>query len=59
GKIVPIEVKAGTKTQAKSLKQYIIKYSPEKTIKISGKPLEVKNNTLMNYPLYLAGKIFV
>lgn len=59
GKIVPIEVKAGTKTQAKSLKQYIIKYSPEKTIKISGKPLEIKNNTLMNYPLYLAGKIFV
>jgi len=41
--IIPVEVKSGTRTQAKSLGQFINKYSPEKAIH--------------NYPLYLAGKI--
>jgi len=57
GSIVPIEVKSGQRTQAKSLRQYIKKYSPEKAIKITGKSLEVINDIVVNYPLYLAGII--
>ncbi len=58
GKIVPVEVKAGTRVQAKSLKQYILKYSPDIAIKISGNPLTLgKNQAIRNIPLYLAGSI--
>ena len=57
-KIVPIEVKSGTRTQAKSLKQYMLKYSPELAIKISGKPLNKKDHPVIkHYPLYLAGTL--
>jgi len=56
--IVPVEVKAGTRTQAKSLRQYILKYSPRAAIKISGKPLDNKETkTVRHFPLYMAGKI--
>lgn len=58
GKIVPIEVKAGIRVQAKSLKQYILKYTPETAIKISGNPLTINNSQVArNIPLYLAGRI--
>lgn len=58
GKIVPVEVKAGTRMQAKSLKQYILKYTPEMAIKISGNPLTISSNQeIRNIPLYLAGRI--
>ena len=58
GEIVPVEVKSGSRTQAKSLKQYIIKYNPARAIKISGKTYNLtENRTIQNYPLYLAGKI--
>ncbi|WP_029408431.1 ATP-binding protein [Thiomicrorhabdus sp. Milos-T2] len=36
GKIVPVEVKSGKRTRAKSLKSYIDKYAPHKTIKLTG-----------------------
>ena len=36
GRIVPIEVKSGKRTQAKSLNSYIIKCKPHKTIKLTG-----------------------
>ena len=56
--IVPVEVKSGTRTQAKSLRQYISKYSPERAVKTSGKPLSrIRNQVIQNYPLYLAAKI--
>ena len=56
--IVPVEVKAGTRTQAKSLRQYILKYSPRAAIKISGKPLDNKETkTVRHFPLYMAEKI--
>ncbi len=55
---VPIEVKSGKRLQAKSLQQYILRYSPKLAIKLSGKPLK-KNKTspIQNYPLYWASKI--
>jgi len=56
--LVPVEVKSGIRTQAKSLRQYILKYSPKRAVKISGKPLNrIRNQVIQNYPLYLAAKI--
>jgi len=58
GKIVPIEVKSGIRTQAKSLMHYIKRYSPENAIKITGKPLNKLDHPIIhNYPLYMAGVI--
>jgi len=54
--IVPIEVKAGIHTQAKSLKQFILKYSPNKAFRLSAKQYH-KSGTIIDLPLYLAGKI--
>lgn len=55
--IVPIEVKSGLRTQAKSLKQYLLKYKPKKSIKLSlqrlQKPQDDGSTTMM--PLYMAG----
>jgi uncharacterized protein len=57
GKPVPIEVKSGHRTQAKSLMSYIKKYEPTMAIKISAEPYS-RNGGRVNLPLYLAGKIF-
>lgn len=54
--IVPVEVKAGHRVQAKSLHQFMLKYSPQTAIKLSANPLS-KSNHIINLPLYLAGKI--
>lgn len=58
GKVVPVEVKSGQRTQAKSLKQFILQYSPATAIKLSA--LSLKKNPsqiVQNIPLYLAGYI--
>lgn len=53
GNVIPIEVKSGTRTRAKSLQSYITKCQPIKTIKLTGtqgsSPLEKENIVL---PLY-------
>lgn len=53
GNIIPVEVKSGSRTRAKSLTSYIHKYKPLKTIKFVGSqgsdPLEKIN---LVYPLY-------
>lgn len=55
---VPVEVKSGTRLQAKSLQQYILRYSPKLAVKLSGKPLKRnKISPIQNYPLYWASKI--
>lgn len=55
GDIIPIEVKSGKRTRAKSLQSYITKCQPHKTIKLTGtqgsSPMETKNIVL---PLYYA-----
>ncbi len=53
-KIIPIEIKAGINTKAKSLKVYKDIYSPEQTILFSGRPID-KNSSM--YPLYTAHKL--
>jgi len=58
GKIIPIEVKSGIRTQSKSLKQYFKKYAPDKAIKLTGNPLNrAGDQVIHNYPLYLSGWI--
>ncbi len=53
GNIIPVEVKSGKRTKARSLRSYIIKCQPQKTIKLTGtqgsSPLEKKDIVL---PLY-------
>lgn len=53
GQIVPVEVKNGKRTRARSLQSYIEKCNPHKTIKLTGtqgsSPLEQKNIVM---PLY-------
>jgi len=56
--VTPVEVKSGQRTQAKSLRQYIANYCPKTAIKISGKPLnKIDNSIIHNYPLYMAGMV--
>jgi predicted AAA+ superfamily ATPase len=50
-RVVPIEVKSGTSNQAKSLKVYRDRYSPEISIRTSLQPYR-KESWLVNLPLY-------
>ena len=55
GRIVPVEVKSGKRTKAKSLQSYIEKCKPHKTIKLTGtqgSPAIEKTHIVM--PLYYA-----
>ena len=57
-KIIPIEVKSGSRTKAKSLTQYIIKYNPELVVKIMDTTLEpLRSGSVWNVPLYFAGRL--
>ena len=56
GKIVPVEMKSGRRTQSKSLASYCDRYNPGMKIKTSALPY-AENKNLANYPLYLASKI--
>jgi len=54
--IVPLEVKSGLRTQAKSLQQYIRRYSPSKAVILSKKNFAKKSGSCIQYlPLYAAG----
>jgi predicted AAA+ superfamily ATPase len=56
--IIPVEVKAGTRIQAKSLQQYIKKYNPKNAVIVSAKPPGRKGDSAVRYvPLYLAGSL--
>ncbi len=55
GQVIPVEVKSGSRTRAKSLQSYVQKCQPHKTIKLTGTqgsyPLEREHIVL---PLYFA-----
>ncbi|MDA3887050.1 MAG: AAA family ATPase [Candidatus Delongbacteria bacterium] len=55
--IFPVEVKSGTRTKAKSLQQYIIKYDPHKAFLLSGKNFSSTNKIKIHIPLYYAGEL--
>ena len=56
-KIIPIEVKSGRLTRAKSLQQYRQMYSPLTEIIVSSGNLEFKDNGAIYCPLYYLGKL--
>ena len=51
GDIIPIEVKSGRRTNSKSLNEYIKKYKPQFSIRISTKNFGFENN-IKSVPLY-------
>ncbi len=53
GNIIPVEVKAADNVRAKSLNQFIKKYAPPYSIRISGKNFGFENN-IKSVPLYAA-----
>lgn len=58
GKLVPIEVKSGNITHAKSLKSFSDRYHPAYSIILSTKNFYIDSERNMHfYPLYLAAKI--
>ena len=52
--IIPIEVKSGLNTKAKSLEVFKEKYNPKTSLLLSGLPKECKKNKNLRLPLYLA-----
>ncbi len=55
GQVIPVEVKSGTRTQAKSLQSYIQKCQPAKTFKLTGTPGSAPSEqTHIVMPLYFA-----
>lgn len=51
GDIIPVEVKSGRRTNSKSLNEYIKKYNPKLSIRISSKNFGYENN-IKSVPLY-------
>lgn len=52
--LVPIEVKSGLRTKSRSLGQYISRYHPSLSIRVSAKPLQFHAETkILNVPLAL------
>lgn len=51
GDIIPVEVKSGRRVNSKSLNEYIKKFNPKYSIRISSKNFEFENN-IKSVPLY-------
>lgn len=57
GNILPIEVKSGFVTHAKSLQKFVEKYHPKYRTIMSGRPFRIdQQNGVHCYPLYLASQ---
>jgi len=57
GDILPIEVKSGNVTRAKSLQRFVEKYASKYRTIMSGRPFKIDNrNGVHSYPLYLASR---
>lgn len=56
-RIIPIEVKSGVNTKAKSMRTYRQRYSPEKAILFSGLGVNQFDHGLLHAPLYLASAV--
>ena len=51
GNIIPVEIKSGIRNKSKSLNEYIAKYKPKYSIRISQKNFGFDNN-IKSVPLY-------
>ncbi len=57
GEIIPVEVKSGQRTQAKSLKSYMQQYHPVKTVKLIGAAGGRQSETELVWPVYYAAML--
>ena len=57
GNIIPVEVKSGKRTQAKSLKSYKARYTPARTLKLIGSAGGTKNDQELVWPIYYASHV--
>lgn len=57
GNIVPIEVKSGKRTRAKSLKVYVDRYHPKTTVKLIGSTGSIEDKAALVLPLYYVSKV--
>ena len=56
--IIPIEIKSGTRTKAKSLQQFLLKYNPQRAYIASEKLFSPQKATKQNIPLYYIAKLW-
>lgn len=54
GEIVPVEVKSGRRSRARSLSSYIQRYSPRRAITLTASPRAAAAGIVHNWPLYEA-----
>jgi len=54
GNIIPVEVKAGINTKAKSLQVFCQRYNPAKTILLCGEQPRISKTKHYRLPLYMA-----
>ena len=54
GAIVPVEVKSGSRTRARSLRPYVARYEPRRAIKLVGGPGGDGDGRVEAWPLYYA-----
>ena len=58
GGAIPIEVKAGVNTKAKSMRMFRQKYAPKLAVLLSAQGANQQDNGLLHAPLYLASHLF-
>ncbi|MDE0127400.1 MAG: AAA family ATPase [Bryobacterales bacterium] len=54
GEVIPVEVKSGARTRARSLRSFLERYGPSRAVKLAGSPGGEKRGALQNWPLYEA-----
>ena len=54
GEIVPVEVKSGRRSRARSLSSYIDRYAPRRAITLTAEPRGGRDGVVTNWPLYEA-----
>lgn len=54
GEIIPVEVKSGSRSRARSLRSYLNRYSPTRAIKLVGSAGGENDGTVQTWPLYSA-----
>ena len=52
GNIIPLEVKSGTRTRARSLKSYITRYQPSHAVKFANVHSATRDGVVSTWPLY-------
>ncbi|MDC0403883.1 AAA family ATPase [Porticoccaceae bacterium] len=57
GQIIPVEVKSGKRTRAKSLGVYVDRYMPSQSVKLVGTTGSLDDPTAIVLPLYYASKL--